>query len=54
MFFLRKAKLDTEPLAEGFVYSEGQYVEGRAPRDFFYVTRRQADARPVTELASRG
>ena len=43
--------VETVPLAEGFVYSEGQYVEGRSPRDFFYLTRRQA---PVTEVASRG
>jgi len=45
------AGVETVPLAEGFVYSEGQYVEGRAPRDFFYLTRRDM---PVTKVASRG
>jgi len=47
--------VETLPLAEGFVYSEGQYVEGRAPRDFFYLTRRAAaEKRPATAVASRG
>lgn len=35
--------LNTIPLAEGFVYTEGQYLKGRSERDFFYLTRTQAD-----------
>ena len=50
--------IETVPLAQGFVYTDGQYVEGRAPRDFFYLTRRSErrgpEARPVAELSPRG
>jgi hypothetical protein len=43
----------TLPLAEGFVYTEGQYLKGRSDRDFFYLTRTRVDsvagaARPST------
>jgi hypothetical protein len=47
--------IQTVPLAEGFVYSDGQYVEGSSPRDFFYLTRRpeaRGEVRPVAELAA--
>lgn len=58
LFYVQTDKgLDTVPLAEGFVYSRGQYIEGRSPRDFFYLTRRseiRGEARPVAELAPRG
>ncbi len=47
--------IETVPLAQGFVYSDGQYVEGRSPRDFFYLTRRpelRGEMRPVAKLAA--
>lgn len=47
--------IETVPLAQGFVYKAGQYIEGRSPRDFFYLTRRfeaQRGARPVAKLAA--
>lgn len=54
--------IETVPLARGFVYSEGQYVESRSSRDFFYLTRRsqergsgaRSEERPVAESAPRG
>jgi len=50
LFYTHTAEgIETVPLAQGFVYTDGQYVEGRAPRDFFYLTRR-----PEAELAVRG
>ena len=45
LFYARgEGGLDTLPLAKGFVYSPGQYVEHRSTRDFFYVTRKAIDA----------
>lgn len=40
--------LETVPLAQGFVYSEGQYIEHRSARDFFYLTRSSRAVRGKT------
>lgn len=37
-------KLMAIALVEGFEYTEDEYIRDRAPRDFFYLTRKPADA----------
>jgi len=50
--------VNTIPVAEGFVYTEGQYLKGRSERDFFYLTRTETahvarPARHIAELEAR-
>jgi hypothetical protein len=49
-----EAGLSTVPLAEGFVYSKGQYVTGSSARDFFYVTRSDEAESVVSPQLPRG
>jgi hypothetical protein len=48
------AGLRTVPLAEGFVYTKGQYVTSRSARDFFYITRADERESPEARHVPRG
>lgn len=46
--------LTTVPLAEGFVYTKGQYVSSRSNRDFFYLTRTDETRGALVREVPRG